>query len=225
MRASPAPFVVVLFLALAAVTIPARPAHATEYGTVTLAWTAPGDDSLIGTATAYDLRYFSIPINSTNFFTSFRVTAEPTPITGGKTQTFTVHGLTPGAYYYFAIRTLDDAGNWSALSNVLRAQATYAVGVDDAPLELSFSNPFPNPARGVASFSIALPAAGTVDVRAYDISGRLVRTLLSRPQPAGRSTLSWDLRDDDDRALGAGMYLVRARLGDRTFVRRVTVTR
>ncbi len=224
MRASFAP-VVGLLLSSLVFLAPARPARATEYGTITLTWTAPGDDSLTGTATAYDLRYFTIPISPTNFYSAFKVTSVPTPTTPGKQQSLTVHGLNPGTWYYFAIRTVDDAGNWSAVSNVLHAQASYPLAVGDGAPELAFSEPFPNPARGVASFTLALPGESEVEVRAYDITGRHVRTLLDRQQPAGRQTLVWDLRDDEGRPLGAGMYLVRARLGQRSFVRRVLITR
>jgi hypothetical protein len=225
LRASSAPIVVGLLLAALSVLAPARPARAVEYGTLTLTWTAPGDDSLTGTATAYDLRYFTIPINSANFFSAFKVSSVPVPLVSGKTQNITVHGLNPGTWYYFAIRTVDDAGNWSVISNVVHAQASYPVGVGEGLAELDFSNPFPNPARGAASFALSLPAAGAVDVQAYDVTGRHVRTLMDGSQPAGHQTLVWDLRDDGGRPLGAGVYLVRARLGDRTFVRRVLVGR
>jgi hypothetical protein len=41
-------------------------------------------------------------------------------------------------------------------------------------------------------------------VRVVDLTGRVVRTL------AGPSPLTWDGRDDSGRALGAGVYWVRA---------------
>ncbi len=223
MRLSFAP-VVGLLMASLATFAPARPAHA-DYGTITLTWTAPGDDSLTGTATAYDLRYFTIPISSTNFFSAFRVATEPIPLAAGKTQSFTVTGLNPGGWYYFAIRTIDDAGNWSAVSNVVYARASYAAAVDGGPSVLDFSAPFPNPCRGTASFELALPEGAAVEVHAFDVTGRRVRTLLDRQEPAGRQVLVWDLRDDAGHPLGAGVYLVRARLGGRTFVRRVTIAR
>jgi len=224
LRVSSAPVVVGLLLAFAVVVAPARSAHA-EDGTVTLGWTAPGDDSLVGTATAYDLRYYPLPIKPETFFSTFKVSPAPLPQTSGKRQTVTVHGLVPGGTYYFAIRTVDDAGNWSLMSNVVMVKASYTVAVGDQPVTLDFSNPFPNPARGSASFTLALPTAAGVDVQAFDVSGRRVRSLMTQQQPAGHSTLTWDLRDDQGRSLGAGMYLVRARIGDRTFVRRVMVER
>lgn len=223
MRRRSAPGVVGALLTLASIAAHARTLHAD--GTITLTWTAPGDDSLSGTATAYDLRYFTIPIDLTNFQTAFRVNPEPVPLASGRTQTDTVNGLTPGNYYYFAIRTVDDAGNWSALSNVPRIQATYTLAVGNTPPALDFSPPFPNPSRVLASFAIALPSTMETSIEAFDVTGRHVRTLATGEHPAGRGTIMWDLRDDEGRPLGSGLYLVRARIGSHVFTRRVTVTR
>jgi hypothetical protein len=212
-----------VLLTLASIAARARTTHAD--GTVTLTWTAPGDDSLSGTATVYDLRYSASQITITNFPSAIQVSPEPVPIAAGRTQTDTVHGLTVGSYYYFAIRTADDAGNWSALSNVPRLQATNTLAVGDTPPELDFSPPFPNPSRVLASFAIMLPSAMETSIEAFDVTGRHVRTLATGERPAGRGTVMWDLRDDQGRPLGSGLYLVRARIGSRVFTRRVTVTR
>ncbi|MFI5370788.1 MAG: FlgD immunoglobulin-like domain containing protein [Candidatus Eisenbacteria bacterium] len=224
MRFSTAPVLAASLLVLSALSVAPFTARADD-GAVTLTWTAPGDDSLTGTATAYDLRYFSLPITVANFMTCFRADSTPRPLAPGREQSASVRGLSLGAYYYFAIRTVDDAGNWSAMSNVVHIQAGYSLAVGNAPVEIAFSPPFPNPARGTASFTLALPIAADVEIEAYDVSGRRVRTLARGVRGAGRETLVWDLNDDGGHALGSGLYLVRARLGPRTFIRRMTVTR
>lgn len=84
---------------------------------VTLQWSAPGDDGSSGTASFYDVRYRTAPITESNFATSTPVAGEPAPHAAGTTETFTVTGLTPTTTYWFALRTVDDAGNTSALSN------------------------------------------------------------------------------------------------------------
>uniref|UniRef100_A0A832I4A0 Fibronectin type-III domain-containing protein n=1 Tax=Eiseniibacteriota bacterium TaxID=2212470 RepID=A0A832I4A0_UNCEI len=86
--------------------------------TATLGWTAPGDDSLSGTVAAYDIRYSTSPITLANWAAATQVTGEPTPTAAGTSQSYTVRGLSRQVTYYFAIRSADDAGNPSALSNV-----------------------------------------------------------------------------------------------------------
>lgn len=86
--------------------------------TVTLAWTAVGDDSLTGTATSYDVRWSTSPITEANWAGAAAVTGEPAPAAPGTAQTYTVTGLARQVTYYFAAKVADDAGNVSALSNV-----------------------------------------------------------------------------------------------------------
>lgn len=85
---------------------------------VTLNWTAPGDDGAVGTASSYDIRISTSPITGANFSTATQLTGEPLPQTAGSTETFTAVNLTPATTYYFALKTSDEAGNVSDLSNV-----------------------------------------------------------------------------------------------------------
>lgn len=96
--------------------------HAQTAGadSVSLTWTAPGDDSLTGTATAYDLRVSTSPITLANWSGATQVTGVPVPLVAGSRQNATVRGLTNGTTYYFALRTVDEVGNWSGISNVLQ---------------------------------------------------------------------------------------------------------
>ena len=86
--------------------------------TITLTWTAPGDDSTWGTAAQYDIRYSTSLINDSNWASATQVSGEPTPLPAGTQQTFTVTGLQSGRTYYFAMKTADEVPNWSGLSNV-----------------------------------------------------------------------------------------------------------
>lgn len=87
-----------------------------------LSWTAPGDDGNIGTATAYEMRYSTTSITADNFGSAHAVSGEPAPEAAGTEQSLTVSGLNEGTLYYFAIRTRDEASNWSGISNVASRQ-------------------------------------------------------------------------------------------------------
>jgi trimeric autotransporter adhesin len=86
---------------------------------VTLNWTAPGDDGSTGTATQYDVRYSLSPITEANWDAATQAVGEPTPHAAGSAETFEVTGLLPSTTYYFAIKTADEVPNWSAMSNVI----------------------------------------------------------------------------------------------------------
>ncbi len=189
---------------------------------VTLMWTAPGDDGLVGRAYRYDLRYSTGPMTAQSFDQATSVANMPFPSNPGVTQSFTVDGLTAGVVYYFALRTVDSAGNWSGISNVL-AVTPAEIAADLSHAGLSFSSPMPNPARDAARFSFSLPVPGEVRIQVFDFAGRLVRTLSHGPRDAGSAEIAWDLRDERGGRLPVGVYLVRARLGTARFLRRLVV--
>jgi chitodextrinase len=86
--------------------------------TLLLTWTAPGDDAILGQAAAYDLRVSSFPITALNFDAATTVAMLQTPVPAGETQRFVVTGLSASTRYYFALKTRDEASNWSLISNV-----------------------------------------------------------------------------------------------------------
>ena len=198
------------------------PAHAAS-GSVTLRWTAPGDDGLVGRAVAYDLRYSPAPITAANFPLATAVPGLPAPQPAGSPETFTLTNLVTGAGYYFAIRTVDEAQNWSPLSNV-GYYAIATTGVSDTP-ELWLSPPWPNPARELVRWAYVLPRPGPILLDAFAMDGRLVRTITRTFADAGRGELTWDLRDAHGRPVAPGLYLVRATLAGETWRKRVVVAR
>jgi hypothetical protein len=88
---------------------------------VSLRWTAPGDDGPTGRAAVYDVRYSATAINEVNWSSASQAGGEPLPRTHGTVENSMVSGLQEGTLYYFAIRAADDAENWSPLSNVVLA--------------------------------------------------------------------------------------------------------
>jgi nitrous oxidase accessory protein NosD len=86
---------------------------------VALTWPAPGDDGNVGRASQYDIRYSTSPITGANWNSATQATGEPTPQSVGNTEAFTVTSLSPGATYYFALKTADEVPNWSGPSNVV----------------------------------------------------------------------------------------------------------
>jgi len=92
--------------------------NAQELTSITLNWTAPGDDGNIGQASGYDIRYATFNFTNSDWDTLIQVFNEPVPAPAGVIESFTISGLDANTTYYFAIKAVDDAGNWSGLSNV-----------------------------------------------------------------------------------------------------------
>ncbi len=98
---------------------------------VTVQWTAPGDDGVVGQATRYDLRYASTPITDQTFAAASVVPNVSVPRATGQAESFTVTGLSSAATYYFALKTADEVPNWSPLSNIATAATSQTACTPD----------------------------------------------------------------------------------------------
>lgn len=89
--------------------------------TVDLTWTNTGDNGTDGVASGYDVRYFTEKITEANWDNCFPAFGEPKPDLSFTKATFTVTGLSWNKTYFFALKTVDEAGNTSQISNVVQA--------------------------------------------------------------------------------------------------------
>jgi hypothetical protein len=117
---------------------------------ITVRWTAPGDNGTTGTASSYDVRYSTTAITSANWGSALLATGEPGPTAAGTTQTFTVGGLTGSRTYYVAMKTTDDYGNVSLLSNVVSGTTSDTVA-PAAVRDLSYGDPAGGPLELLAA--------------------------------------------------------------------------
>jgi hypothetical protein len=89
--------------------------------TLNLSWTAPGDDGTNGTASSYDIRYAESNITNANWSSAIAVSAV-VPSVAGSMETLLIDQLSCGRNYFFALKTSDDAGNVSNISNVAQGE-------------------------------------------------------------------------------------------------------
>jgi len=100
-----------------------------------LQWTAPGDDGTSGQASSYQMRS-GLTASSVTGWTAPVLSDLPNPAVSGSQETYRANGLNPQTKYYFGIRTADESGNWSGISNVVsyttasvRMSATFPVRI------------------------------------------------------------------------------------------------
>jgi hypothetical protein len=85
---------------------------------LTLQWTAPGDDGVEGRAAGYDIRYSAGDISGATWGTAVRLEGLPEPSEAGVTDSVAIKGLPAGAAYSVGLRAVDESCNWSDLSNI-----------------------------------------------------------------------------------------------------------
>lgn len=93
---------------------------------IRLGWTAPGDDGSTGIAKSYEVRYSTAPITESNWSSATEAIDELLQLTAGTGMTYQANELTPNTTYYLAVRTTDDVGNVSPISNIATAMTAYS---------------------------------------------------------------------------------------------------
>jgi chitodextrinase len=148
---------------------------------VTLVWTATGDDSTAGRAAAYDIRLSTVEITEETWPTATQATEEPTPDVSGAGETFVVSGLLPGTQYFFALDVLDDDGNRSGLSNL--GSAMTARPADETP---------PLPVTDLSAASIAHRQIGLAWTAPADDDGDPVASYEGRMSEGPLDETTWE---------------------------------
>lgn len=108
------------------------------------------------------------------------------------------------------------------------APATGVTPPQEPPEEVSGARLFaarPNPFNPRTTIGYRLQTGAHTELDIYDISGRLVRTLVSGFVPAGEHQVVWDGRDSSGRRAASGVYLYRLSAGGQTETRRMVLVK
>ncbi len=78
-----------------------------------------------------------------------------------------------------------------------------------ATSQLTLMQNYPNPFNPRTTITFVIPEAGTVKLSIYDVTGRLVTTLVREQKLAGQYTVTWDGRNDTGVEVSTGIYFAR----------------
>lgn len=119
------------------------------------------------------------------------------------------------AHYYLRIRMADNQNIWTGPVYVTYdPNSTVAVGEGPASSPRLALAANPNPARGgvTAAFTLPRPVAHA-SLQVYDLSGRVVRSLVSGPLAAGEHRVAWDGRWENGTPARSGVFFLRLQSG------------
>lgn len=112
---------VALALALAMICLWRAPQADAQTPSVTMLWTATGDDSTVGRASVDSLRYSRNPVGVDTlgwWNAAFIVPGMPVPSTAGATDSVRVQLGAWSQVYYFILKVCDEVPNCGGWSNV-----------------------------------------------------------------------------------------------------------
>ena len=84
---------------------------------------------------------------------------------------------------------------------------------------------FPNPFSSTTEIRCSLPDESTVRIRVYDVTGRLVRTLIEEHLGPGVWSVLWDGRDHRNVEVAPGVYFCRLDAGRSSSTIRIVLLR
>jgi len=79
---------------------------------------------------------------------------------------------------------------------------------------------YPNPFRKATEFKyqiaevVSVNKKAEVSLKIYDVTGRLVKTLVNEPKVPGIHTVRWDATDNNGRNVSSGVYFIKLNAGD-----------
>ena len=152
---------------------------ARDHESITLSWTAPGDDGNTGLASHYEIRYSQSIISDSNWESANIFSNPPSPEIAGTNQSVRVDGLNLNTNYYFAIKTYDENENVSPLSNVLNVSTTNLSDASYLYLNIGSAVIGPSPLDSTNVSSIILDNNGLSNISISRISGSWIIVLFS----------------------------------------------
>ena len=120
---------------------------------------------------------------------------------------YTDYNLEEGYYTY---------GLTAIYANSLESQKVTAIAqinssVDNkleitTPKYYSLSQNYPNPFNPTTIIKYALPQRTQISIKIYDITGKLIKTLIDKPMEAGYHTILWDGTDEKGKHVSSGVF-------------------
>lgn len=100
------------------------------------------------------------------------------------------------------------------------------IDIDDAETKgLSLRQNYPNPFNPGTTIAFTLPERARVTLAIYDVSGRLVNTLVDDVVGRGRQQHAWNGRDASGNPVSSGVYFYRLTAGGRTLTKKMVMIR
>ena len=124
------------------------------------------------------------------------------PVYAGLTTTGS-NTLKVACYYPYPI-----SGNYSLVVYTLGIATSVSQQFDFVapPNSVSVEQNFPNPFNPNTTIEYSIPHSGFVNIEVFDITGRLVKTLVSENQSQGTHLTSWDGYDNSGLRATSGSY-------------------
>lgn len=137
---------------------------------ITLSWSQTDNPDFVGNVVGYDVRYSNKPIDGSNWFQADTLTSDNIRTDAKGAQSLEVSKLTPGSHYWFAVKTLDQFGQESAISNIVEGK-TLDLSPPSKPINVTYN-------RNGKTLDISWEMGADYDLAGYEILYRTADNVL-----------------------------------------------
>ena len=164
------------------------------------------------------------PMNTESDFNRYQIFRDTVPgfeptifdiISEPDTSFYADTNIEPGVPYYYRLTSVDNQGNVSDYSDEVAVIPTYVPGfIDDGlPKYTVIESVYPNPSNSnvtiVYSASNLGPQPPMIELKIFDIQGRVVKTLIDERKPMGTYRAVWDGTNNNNQPVASGNYIAK----------------
>jgi|GEM_PF-4736550 len=146
-------------------------------------------------------------------------------IEAGESSTLIIHGQTPEGMandtLYVEVYPISKPSQVDSWTTVVQSDENMQVD-SSKPETLTWRllESYPNPFNSITRLNYGLPETGLVSISVYDITGRLIETLIDRRQVAGYHSVTWNAK-----SASSGLYIVRMKADGFNKVQKIVLTK
>ncbi len=149
-----------------------------------------------------------------------RLNSEVLPIGDGQLSFMdTGDGVTNGATVFYSAALVREGQEMGHSEEI---EAIFKSGV---PLALALYDNYPNPFNPITTIKFDLPKSGPVRLDVFDVSGRLIRTLVNETRTAAAYSVIWDGTDNRGGRAASGAYYYRLMTDNRVITHKMMLVK
>jgi hypothetical protein len=150
--------------------------------------------------------------DETNYASYLTGSEFESPVIGDNITDESISFITPHlGKWYLVVSNEDMLTTTKSVDVSLRLYKNPEFGVEEEELarRFNFESVTPNPFMKSTTIKYEIPANLRAHIGVYDVSGRLIRTLVDESQRPGHYKVIWDGKDARDRIVPSGIYFAR----------------
>jgi hypothetical protein len=193
--------------------------------TVNLIWNASLDAQTPTKSLTYNVRIGTSPgtsdvLSANSDLSTGKLRTQANGNAGYKTS-LSLRGL-PNGTYYWQVQAVDNGFMGSMFSQEQQFDVTLSTVSNEneqvIPLTTELAQNYPNPFNPSTTINYTLKNAGPVNIRVYNVTGRLVQELVNDRKSAGEHVVSFDASN-----LASGIYIYRLQAEGKVLIRKMTL--